>query len=98
LSSQQRPGAPWAVVDDFERAELGDLFGEIAAEGVAFGLDFAIALFAEAEEVVVLADDFAAGAGEVEREGGHVAAEVVHFKDQLFGQILLFAPEGPAYA
>ena len=87
-----------AVVNDLEGPELGDLFGEIAAQLRTLRLDFAVALFAEAQEVVVLADDFAAGPREVEREGGHVAAEVVDVEDQLFGKIVLLAPQRPANA
>jgi hypothetical protein len=84
-----------AVVNDLEGPECSDLFREIAAQRITLGLDFAVTLFAEAQEVVVLAYDFAAGPREVEREGGHVAAEVVDIKDEFFGKVMFLAPESP---
>jgi len=69
------------VVNDVEGSERSNPFGEIAALLVTLGLDFAVTLFSQAQEVVVLADDFAAGPGEVEREGWHVAAQVVDIED-----------------
>ena len=87
-----------AVVNDPEGPEPGDLLCEVLAQGITFSLDFAIAFFAEAQEVEVLADNFSAGARKVERECGHVAAEVIHVEDQLLGKVVLLAPKRPADA
>ncbi len=87
-----------AVVNDPEGPEAGDLFCEVLAQGITFILDFAVAFFAEAQEVVILADNFSTGAGKVERERGHVAAEVIHVEDQFLGKVVLFAPKRPADA
>ncbi len=61
-------------------------------------MDAPVAGAAEPEEQVVLGDDLAAGAGEVEGEGRHVAAEVVHVEDELLGQQVGGAPHDPADA
>ena len=50
---------------------------------VAAFLLAALPVAAEAQEIVVLADDLAARAGEVEREGRHVAAQVVDVEDEV---------------
>src|ERR1700722_16094085 len=75
-----------AVINNFEVSELGDLFGEITAQCMALVLHLAVAGFAEAEKIVVLADDLPARPGEVKREGRHVAAEIVDIKNQFFGK------------
>jgi hypothetical protein len=54
------------------------------------------AVEAEAQEVVVLSHDLRAGPREVERERGHVVAEVVDPEDQFLGQRLRVAPDDPA--
>ena len=60
--------------------------------------DARVARSPEPHEVVVLAHDLVAGPGEVQREGGHVAAEVVHVEHEVAGQIVLGAPHHEAHA
>ncbi len=62
------------------------------------GHDGAVAVLAETDELVVLADDLAGALGEVEREGGLVRAEVVDVEDEFLGEVLGAAPDDPAYA
>jgi hypothetical protein len=54
------------------------------------------ALLAQAQELEVLQDDLRPGPGEVQGEGWHVAAEIVHVEDQVLGQVLRLAPERPS--
>lgn len=51
---------------------------------------------AQTQEQVVLRDDLAAGAGEVEGEGRHVTAEVVHLENEVGGEQVGAAPDDPA--
>ena len=84
-----------AIVDDLEVTELRDLGREVHRCVVA-GLMYALVpLPTESHEVVVLGDHLAAGTGEVEREGRHVAAEIVHFEDQILGKLGCVAPHDP---
>ena len=77
----QRPAhgrnAAAAVVDDLKRAQLVDLIGQILGRVVAGLLDLSVAFLAQAQEVVVLGHDLSAGSREVQRESGHVAAQVI---------------------
>jgi hypothetical protein len=63
----------------------GDLVGQVAGVLVPGLMDLPVALPTEPKEAVVLGDDLAARAGEVQRERRHVAAEVVDLEDQLLG-------------
>jgi len=98
----QRPGAAWdaaaTVVNDFEDVELVELLGQPDADLFAAVGDLGVSAAAEADEVVVLGGNLSAGTGEVEGEGGHVSAEVFHVEDQLFGEVLGVAPDGPSAA
>lgn len=58
--------------------------------------DSAVSVLAEADELVVLADDLGGALGEVEGEGGLVGAEVVDVEDELLGEELGVAPDDPA--
>ena len=46
----------------------------------------------QAQEVVVLADHLVARSGEVQREGGHVATEIVDPEDEFLGKVIGVAP------
>src|SRR5690606_26572190 len=50
------------------------------------------------EEEVVLQEALRARAREVQRERGHLAAEVTHLEEEVLRQPLLFAPHDPADA
>jgi hypothetical protein len=54
-------------------------------------------VLAEADELVVLADDLGGAFGEVEGEGGLVGAEVVDVEDEFLGEVFGGAPDDPAY-
>ena len=60
--------------------------------------DGAVAVFAEADHLIVLADDLGGAFGEVEGEGGLVGAEVVDVEDEFFGEVFGGAPDDPADA
>jgi hypothetical protein len=57
-----------------DEAELGEGFGEVVCCAGEVGHDGAVAVLAEADELVVLADDLGGAFGEVEGEGGLVSA------------------------
>src|SRR5690606_33080639 len=87
-----------AVVYDVERTEFGDFFRQ-EDSGLRAGLvRAAVALAAQPQEVVVLAGDLPAWPRKVEREGGHIPAQIVHAKHQIRGQFLLVAPDHPTAA
>ena len=56
--------------------------GEVIGGAGQVQHDAAVALLAEADELVVLADDLAGATGEVEGEGGLISAEVVDVEDE----------------
>jgi hypothetical protein len=53
-------------------------------------------VLAEADQLVVLANDLGSALGEVEGERGLVGAEVVDVEDELAGQVLRGSPYDPA--
>src|SRR5210317_285092 len=85
-----------AVVDNLEDAELLDFVGEILGRVVAGLVDLAVSFNTQAQEIVILGNDLSAGAGEVQGEGRHVAAQVVDPEDQVVGQVFLVAEDAPA--
>ncbi len=54
-------------------------------------------MFAEADELVILANDLGGALREVEREGGLIGAKVVDVEDKLFGEVFGFTPDDPTY-
>jgi hypothetical protein len=80
-----------------DEAELGEGVGEVVCCAGEVGHDGAVAVLAEADELVVLPDDLGGSFGEVEREGGLVCAEVVDVEDEFFGEVFGAAPDDPAY-
>lgn len=58
--------------------------------------DSAVSVLAEADELVVLADDLGGALGEVEGERGLVGAEVVDVEDEFLGEELGVTPDDPA--
>src|SRR5215469_16716500 len=92
------PGVGVAVTQQVEGTQLGDLGGEVLADVVARGVDAAVAVVAEPDEVVVAGDDLPGRAGEVDLEHRHVAAQVVDVEHQIFGQFAGVAPDDPAHA
>lgn len=58
--------------------------------------DRAVSVLAEADELVVLADDLGGALGEVEGEGCLVRAEVVDVEDEFLGEELGVTPDNPA--
>jgi hypothetical protein len=81
-----------------DEAELGEGLGEVVCCAGEVGHDGAVAVLAEADELVVLADDLGGAFGEVEGEGGLVCAQVVDVEDEFFGEVFGAAPDDPAYA
>ncbi len=73
---------------------LGEEFRGVVAGGV----DLAVAVLSQPQEVVILADHLPAGTREVQGDVAHVAAEVVHPENQIFRQVAGVAPEHPADA
>jgi hypothetical protein len=54
-------------------------------------------MLAEADQLVVLADDLGGAFGEVEREGGLVCAKIVDVEDEFFREVFGATPDDPAY-
>ena len=59
-------------------------------------MDAPVSLEAETQEVVVLGDDLAGRAREIDLEDGHIAAQVIHLEDQVIRQVRVLAPDDPA--
>ena len=72
-------------------AEVVGSAGDVAHDG-------AVAAAAEADELVVLADDLGGAFGEVEGEGGLVGAEVVDVEDEVLWKVFGGSPDDPANA
>ena len=92
----------WEPIAGFPRhddePELFQGVGEVVGGARQVGHDAAVAVLAEADQLVVLADDLGGALGEVEGEGGLVCAEVVDIEDKLLGEVFWGAPDDPAYA
>jgi hypothetical protein len=73
-------------------------FGEVVGGAGQVAHDGLVALFAEADELVVLADDLGGALGEVERKGGLLGAEIVDVEDEVLGEVFVRAPDDPADA
>ncbi len=57
--------------------------------------DFGKTLAAEPKEQIVLRDNLTGGTRKVQREGRHVAAQIIDVEDQIVGQIGFVAPDDP---
>lgn len=79
-----------------EGPEPSDAVCQAGRDSAGVLLNPAIALGAQAQEVVVLGDDLGARTGKVQREGRHLAAEVVDAEHQVLGQRLGVAPDDPS--
>lgn len=79
-----------------DEAELFEDVGEVVCGSGQIGHDGAVAVLAEADELVVLADDLGGTFGEVEGEGGLVGTEVVDVEDELLGEVFGSTPDNPA--
>jgi hypothetical protein len=84
-----------AVGDQSERADLGDRVGGVARHVARRLLHAAVAVEAEAQEVVVLGRDLVAGPREVQRERRQVTPEVVDPEHQVVGEGVGVAPDDP---
>lgn len=84
-----------ALGHDDEAVALEDL-GQVVGGAGEVAHDGLVALLAEADELVVLADDLGGALGEVEGEGGLLGAEVVDVEDEVLGEVLVGAPDDPA--
>lgn len=67
-----------------DEAHFLDGEGQVVRRPGQVAHNAAVALFAEANELVVLRYDLGGAAGEVEGEGGLVCAEVVYVEDELY--------------
>ncbi len=95
---EREDGDRGPVAHELERSELGDLLRGVHREVAERLHHAAVPVATQPEEVVVLAHDLVPGTGEVQREGRHVAAQVVHVEDQVLGEILAIAPDHEADA
>lgn len=82
---------------DDEAVVLEDV-GEVVGGAGQVAHDGLVAPLAEADELVVLADDLGGALGEVEREGGLLGAEVVDVEDEVLGEVFVRTPDDPADA
>lgn len=93
----ERQTAALAIAHDQE-AHVLEGGGEQVSDAGEVEHDGAVSVLAEADELVVLADDLGGALGEVESEGGLVGTEVVDIEDELLGEELGVAPDDPADA
>ena len=61
-------------------------------------MDIGVSFLAQANEVVILTDDLAGRAGEVDGKVGDFPAQIVHVEDQAFRQFGSISPHYPAAA
>jgi hypothetical protein len=93
----ERQPTALAITHDQE-SHILERCGEKVRDAGEVEHDGAVSVLAEADELVVLADDLGGALGEVEGEGGLVGAEVVDVEDELLGEELGVAPDDPADA
>src|SRR5271156_3275241 len=93
----KRQRAPTTGRHDDESEGL-ELRSEVIGCASQIEHDAPVAALAEADELVVLADDLAGALGKVERERGLFGAEVVDVEDKFLGQEFRRAPDNPADA
>lgn len=79
-----------------DEAELLETSSEVVSGADQVGHDGAVAVLAETDELVVLANDLRGTLGEVEGERGLLSTEVVDVEDQVLGEVVAVAPDGPA--
>jgi len=84
-----------SVAEQLERAEGGDLAGEMPGDVLASLVDSPVARLSEADQVVILSDDLAGRPREIDGERRHGAAEVIHVKDEVRVQIRCLPPDDP---
>lgn len=77
---------------------MGEGVGEVVCCACEVGHDASVAVLAETDELVVLADDLGCTLGEVECEGCLVCAKVVDVEDELFGEVFWGSPDYPSYS
>lgn len=81
-----------------DKAHAFEVGGEVIRDACQIEHDAAVPALAEADELVVLADDLGGAAGEVEGEGRLIRAEVVDGEDEFLRQVRRVAPDYPADA
>src|SRR5579862_478349 len=86
-----------AVVDDAERAHFAELGRDVLGGVITGVLDSAVAFETEPQKIVILANDLTGRTRKVQREGRHIAAEIVDVENELFRQIRMIAPYHPAH-
>ena len=87
-----------AIIDDLKRANFGDFLREELCSLIAGSMDFSIPLFAESEEIIVLANDRSAWPRKIKCDITHVAAEIIHPENFLRRKVGLVPPNNPANA
>lgn len=93
----ERQTAALAIAHDQESHTLEGC-GEGVSDAGEVKHDGAVSVLAEADELVVLADNLGGALREVEGEGGLVGAEVVDVEDEFLGEELGVTPDDPADA
>lgn len=79
-----------------EEAKFLDREGKVVRCAGQVGHDGTVALLAEADELVVLAQNLGSTTGEVQSEGSLVCSKVVNVENELLGEVLRIAPDAPA--
>lgn len=79
-----------------DEAEFLQLGSQVISSAGQVDHDGAVAMLAQADHLVVLADDLGSSLGEVEGETGLVGTEVVDVEDKFLGQVFGGSPNNPA--
>jgi hypothetical protein len=85
-----------ALLRHDDEFELLEGVGQVVGGAGEVGHDGAVAVLAQADQLVVLADDLGGTLGEVEGEGRLVGSEVVDVEDELLGEVFGGSPDDPA--
>ncbi len=80
---------------DYE-TELGEGVGEVICCACEVRHDGSVAMLAETDELVVLADDLGSSFREIEGEGSLIGAEVVNVEYELLGKVFWGTPDDPS--
>lgn len=95
--SHERETFSTALAQDDE-SEVGEAGSKIVSRSSQVGHDELIAVFSEANQLIILGDDLRGAFGKIEGKGGLVGSEVVDVENELFGEEFRRAPDTPTHA
>lgn len=95
--SHERKAFSAALAHDDE-PKVGKASSKIVSRSGQVGHNELIAMFSEANQLVILANDLGGAFGKVKGKGGLIGPEVVDVEDEFLGEVFGRAPDTPSHA